>query len=230
MLQVEAVGKRFGERVVLSSASLHVLAGECRVILGRNGAGKSTLLSIAAGACQPDYGWVRFAGRDLANAGVSRRAWLGQLYIPERGWLTTTASVDDHWRMLDDTVGSALSHEELRTLLPPPLLAQRPYSLSSGERRRAELALAICRAPTCLLIDEPLRSLAPLDVDQVIGLFQRLMRQGTAIVCTGHEVPALLTVATYVTWCTDGTTYDLGAPAVALEHWRFTREYLGVGA
>jgi ABC-type lipopolysaccharide export system ATPase subunit len=101
-----------------------------------------------------------------------------------------------------------------------------PAALSHGELRRAELAVALLRCPACLLADEPYRDLAPYDRETVTALLRRLAEGGCAVVVTGHEVPTLWEVADRVVWCTDGTTYDLGSPAEAVEDWRFRQGYL----
>src|ERR1035437_10333795 len=58
-------------------------------------------------------------------------------------------------------------------------------------------------------------------------VFRDLASDGSAVVITGHEVPFLLDVAHHVSWCTSGTTYELGLPAEATRHEAFRREYLG---
>jgi ABC-type lipopolysaccharide export system ATPase subunit len=107
------------------------------------------------------------------------------------------------------------------------LLGRRPYQLSGGELRRAEIALVLVRRPDCLLADEPYRGIAPADHDRLTALFRLLADDGCAVVVTGHEVPTLLEAADHVTWCTAGTTYELGPPGAARAHEAFRRGYLG---
>jgi ABC-type lipopolysaccharide export system ATPase subunit len=66
-----------------------------------------------------------------------------------------------------------------------------------------------------------------VDHDVLTHLFRRLADDGCAVVVTGHEVPTLLAACDHVTWCTAGTTYELGSPEVARRHAEFRREYLG---
>jgi ABC-type lipopolysaccharide export system ATPase subunit len=107
------------------------------------------------------------------------------------------------------------------------LLDAKPHELSSGERRRAELAFGILRRPLCLLADEPLRNVSPIDADALLRAFVALARQGCAVVITGHETPAILGAADHITWCTAGTTYEMGPPFMARNDERFVRDYLG---
>ena len=106
-------------------------------------------------------------------------------------------------------------------------LDARPHELSSGERRRAEVAFAAMRRPACLLVDEPLRNLSPIDAERLLTVLREMAGDGCAVVVTGHEVPALLAAAHHVTWCTSGTTYEMGPPFMARTDERFLRDYLG---
>lgn len=106
------------------------------------------------------------------------------------------------------------------------LLDRRPHTLSGGELRRAELAAALTRRPLCLLADEPYRGIAPVDHDALGEIFKLMAADGCAVVLTGHEVPSLMDLATHVTWCTAGTTYELGPAAAARENDAFVRGYL----
>jgi ABC-type branched-subunit amino acid transport system ATPase component len=90
------------------------------------------------------------------------------------------------------------------------------------------LAAVLVRRPTCLLADEPYRGLAPHDAEVLTAALRALTAAGVAVVVTGDEVPTLLEAADHITWCTSGTTYELGPPAVAVQHEAFRREYLGV--
>ena len=107
------------------------------------------------------------------------------------------------------------------------VMGQPIASLSGGERRRAELAVAVARRPDCLLADEPFQGVSPTDVELIAAALRELARQGAGIVATGHEVPVLLDIADQVIWQTAGTTHFLGAPSEARKQEQFVREYLG---
>jgi ABC-type branched-subunit amino acid transport system ATPase component len=83
------------------------------------------------------------------------------------------------------------------------------------------------RRPRCLLADEPLRNISPIDADALLEVFKDIAHNGCAVVLTGHEVPALLAAVDHVTWCTAGTTYEMGPPFMARTDERFVRDYLG---
>ena len=98
---------------------------------------------------------------------------------------------------------------------------------SAGSDTFAELSLVLVRRPDCLLADEPYRGIAPVDHEALTHLFRLLADDGCAVVVTGHEVPTLLAAADHITWCTSGTTYELGTPESAQRHVEFRLDYLG---
>ena len=107
------------------------------------------------------------------------------------------------------------------------VIDQRPYSLSGGERRRAELAAVLVRKPRCLIADEPYRGISPKDAESLSSIFRELADDGCAVIVSGHEVNTLLDVADHITWCTAGTTYEIGTPEQARAHEALRQEYLG---
>lgn len=231
-LEVDSVGKRFGSRRVLHAASLRAAAGAVTFLVGRGGCGKTTLLRIATGFLPSDSGYVRFGGVTHLRPRLHHLARLGVLYLPDRDVLsnafTVRAQLDLMWRQLGRAAGGASAGDVCEKVALGALADRRPRALSEGERRRAEMALALARNPRCLLADEPFRHLSPLDAAIVDGTLRALAERGCAVVVTGHEVASLLDVADQVTWCTAGTTTSVGTPADAVRHWRFCTEYLGV--
>lgn len=226
VLLVDCIGKTFGERRVLTSATAWARAGTITALLGRNGCGKSTLLRIAAGQLRADFGTVRFAGETTIRPRLHRLARRGLFHLPERGLLAWTRTVGEHL----DLVAARSGHDAgsvIELLQLGPLLDALPATLSTGERRRADVALALVREPVCLLADEPLQGIAPRDVELICAALRALAGRGAGVLVTGHEVRALLELADEVIWMTAGTTHALGSPAVAAAHDQFRREYLG---
>jgi ABC-type multidrug transport system ATPase subunit len=227
-LVADCVSKSFGGRRVLSSASLRAVSGEVRVLLGRSGEGKSTLLRIATGWLEPDSGVVQSEGEGFLRVRPAMLARRGVYYLPDAGSLSTALTLEAQFAMLAERFpGGESASAALERLGVERFAGSRPYLLSGGEQRRAELAAVFVRRPRVLLADEPLRGIAPIDQERILTAFRALAAEGCAVVVTGHDVEALLDGADHVTWCTSGTTYELGAPAVARAHERFRREYLG---
>ena len=227
LLVADAVGKWFGTRHVLISATLRAVPGQVRALFGRNGAGKSTLLKIAAGCVQPDSGVVHFAGEAYLRPTLAVLARRGLFYLPDHDVLSPSFPVVRQLALLQRRFDGADVDEALTAAGIAHVADRRPPSLSGGELRRAEFAAALVRRPACLLADEPFRGVAPRDAEVLTAVLRRLAADGCAVVLTGHEVPTLLATADHVTWCTGGTTSELGPPAAARVHDAFRREYLG---
>lgn len=215
VLRAEAVSKRFGTRHVLSSASLELRAGAVTLLLGRNGAGKSTLLQICAGASAPDSGRILLSGAAVARPSAHRLARLGVFHLPPRGALAPAFDVRSQLSALARVYGrDAREVAEVATTVGiTDLLRLRPPALSTGERRRAELALALIRRPLCLLADEPLRGIDPKDAEAVLAAIRDLADEGCAVLVTGHEVPTLREAADHVVLLAGGVTQAVPAGA-----------------
>lgn len=224
-LMADCVSKSYGTRRILSAGSLRAQAGQVRVLFGRNGIGKSTLLKIAAGVVRADSGTVHLDGHFLLRPSLPQLARAGVFYLPDHHILSPSMTLGEQLRLFERRFGARSAEEAARLARVEDFLDARPPTLSGGELRRAELALALTRRPRCLLADEPFRGIAPVDHDLLSDIFRGMAAEGCAVVVTGHEVTSLLALAHHVTWCTSGTTYELGAPERALTHEAFQREY-----
>lgn len=227
LLLADSIAKSYGSRRILSSATLRAEAGQLRVLFGRNGIGKSTLLKIAAGRIAPDGGSVTFAGRAYLSAHHAVLAADGLFYLPDHDLFSRAYTVRNQLEILRRQFDGGDVEAAAARLGISTHLDKRPGRLSGGELRRAELAAVLVRQPRCLLADEPYRGISPKDAEDMTAILQSLAASGTAVLITGHEVPTLLAAADHISWCTNGTTYELGPPAVAVRHELFRREYLG---
>lgn len=227
ILAAECVAKSFGDRRVLSSASLRAVPGQVRALVGRNGEGKSTLLRIAVGWTQPDGGCVFWNGAAVERATLDDLARRGLAYLPDEGMLAPALRLGMQLESFALRYPGGDPEAAASRLALTALLHQHVGALSGGERRRADLAAAMVRRPRCLVLDEPYRGVAPRDAELMTEVHRELAAGGCAVVATGHEAPTLLAAADHVTWCTGGTTVELGPPARATAHEQFVRSYLG---
>jgi ABC-type multidrug transport system ATPase subunit len=228
VLRADSIGKSYGARRVLASAYVEASAGAVTALVGRNGAGKSTLLKIAAGWMRADHGLVEFRGRRYPRPDPAALARDGLFFLPiDRSILSPPFTLAQHLDALEARFSRGERAAVLERLEIAGLERVRCGALSGGERRRAELALAILRRPACLLLDEPFRGIDPRDVELLQAIVRALADAGCAVVLTGHELPSILAVADSVVWLRDGTAQALGPPAQAAEDWRFRGDYLG---
>ena len=226
IFRADSVRHAFGDRQILNSATLWARAGQVTLLLGRNGCGKSTLFRIAAGLLRPHQGVVLFKGHAYQRASLPELASHGLFYLPERGLLVRNLTIGEMLKLITRRYHTN-ADEAIEKLRIQPLLRSRPDALSTGERRRCEVGMALARRPALLIADEPLMGQAPLDAALLASALHDLARSGTAVVVSGHEVPQLMEVADEVVWLVAGTTHGLGSPGQAKSHWQFRREYLG---
>ena len=228
VLELDGVGRAFGDRPVLKAAGLRVRPGRITALLGRNGAGKTTLFRIVVGRVRADYGRVVYRGVFRPRPSLARLSREGLMYTAQESALTPHFTVARHFAAFvtryggADRVPAIVAEMRLETFLE-----RRPPSLSGGERQRVSLALARLRRPACLLADEPFAGIAPTDRPAVAEALEELAREGCGVAVSGHDVEELLEVAHEVVWMTGGTTHDLGTPTDARAHEGFRRDYLG---
>ncbi len=188
LLIADCVSQSFGDRRVLTSATLRAESGQVHALLGRNGAGKSTLLGVAAGWTPADSGAVTFAGRTWITLSYAALSRAGLLLLPDYDLLSNAFTVRRQLGMLARRWNGASVEECAARMAIAHRLDQKPHQLSGGELRRAELAAVLVRRPLCLLADEPFRSVSPRDVEASIAAFREIAAAGCAVVITGHEV------------------------------------------
>ncbi len=230
LLRAEGIGKRFGRREVLKAASVWAEPGKITTLMGRNGAGKTTLLRIAAGTLRADYGVVHFEGLVSERPRLHDLARRGLFFVPQAQLLSRAHTVEEHLQAVAWRFGSAGLEEAVERTGIRANLGQRVWELSGGERMRASLALVLVRRPVCLLIDEPLARVAPRDQEILSRALRAMADDGVAVVTSGHDASALLSLSDAIIWCVAGTTHPLGSPEAARSHAQFVREYLGPGA
>lgn len=213
VLSAQGVVKRYRSRDILTGASLTIEAGTLTALLGRNGAGKSTLLRICAAWTAADSGVVTFGGEICEGGKPHLLARRGLFYLPDRGILSPSFTLRRQSEAVLRRYGRAATRidEVAARLRVDTLLDRRPHTFSGGERRRAEICLAVLRSPRCLLADEPLRGIDPRDAETVLAGLRDLAQHGCGVLVTGHELPTLLAEVDQVIGLAGGTTQILRA-------------------
>ena len=212
----------------MKAASFSARRSTITALMGRNGAGKSTMLRIAVGRVRPDYGRVLFDGAFVERPSLAAMARKGLFYSAQDSVLTDLFTIRQHLDAVARVFGRELDLDEgIERLDLGEVLDRKPNALSGGERRRASLAIAIVRKPTCLLMDEPFVGVAPKDRPLIADGLLALRDGGCAVVISGHDVEDLFAVADEIVWVVAGTSHGIGSPEQAREHWQFRREYLG---
>lgn len=198
-LNIEGIGKAFGEREVLRGIDLNIPAGQFVAVVGRSGCGKSTLLRLLAGLDQPSQGALLAGNGPLSAARDDTR-----LMFQDARLLP--------WKRVIDNVGLGLSGDwrpKAREALAAVGLADRanewPAALSGGQKQRVALARALIHQPRLLLLDEPLGALDALTRIEMQQLIERLwQRHGFTVLLVTHDVSEAVAVADRVILIEEG--------------------------
>jgi branched-chain amino acid transport system ATP-binding protein len=242
ILVVDTLTRRFGNLTAVRDASMRVAHGERRVILGPNGAGKSTLFNMIAGDVLPNAGTIRLNGRDVTSLGSSQRAHLGLHRTYQTSLLFDGLSVRDNIVVAIKAARGGFP----RPLLPSAmdyqtadeaaervgLVGERDRlvgSMSHGERRQLELAMALTGTPSLLLLDEPAAGLSPAERQMLIKLLTELPRSLTVLLIE-HDMDVAFAAADQVTVMENGVIVVEGPPASVRSNPRLQAIYGGQSA
>ncbi|HEY8251488.1 MAG TPA: ABC transporter ATP-binding protein [Burkholderiales bacterium] len=245
ILQVQGLAKRFGGLRALDGVDLAVEAGEFRAIIGPNGAGKSTFFNALTGLLRPDDGRVSFEGRDvtgsaphlLARMGIGRTFQITSIFrdltAQENVQVSLLAHARRAWSVWPKA--AALHAARAKELLALVGLAnafeRQAGTLSHGDQKRLELAIALAGEPRLLLLDEPTAGMAAQERIESITLVHRLARElGLSCVFTEHDMAVVFAVATRITVMHQGRVLAEGSPAEVRAHPEVQQVYLGAGA
>lgn len=199
---LEATGlvKVYGDRTVVNGMNVNCRCGEIVGLLGPNGAGKTTTFYMIVGLVKPNEGKVTFRGRDLTNMPVFLRARRGIGYLAQEASIFRKLSVWNNVMAILETLKLSSRErkarcEELLSTFDLMKVARQPaYTLSGGERRKLEIARALVRRPSILMLDEPFAGVDPLAVNDIQEIVRRLRDQGLGIIITDHNVRETLSV------------------------------------
>jgi branched-chain amino acid transport system ATP-binding protein len=197
-LSVRDVAISFGGVHAVTGVSLELAPGERHVLLGPNGAGKTTLFNMVGGQLRPDRGSIALYGDDItrlqpfqrAHAGLARTFQITTLFptlsVEDNMYLAIQAIAPARYAMVRDAASVADTVSRLESLLADWRFAAERHAivrdLSYGEQRKLELAMALCRQPRLLLLDEPTAGLSTSETDNIITLLQGLSRDVTVLV------------------------------------------------
>jgi branched-chain amino acid transport system ATP-binding protein len=244
LLRLDSLNKAFGSLVVTKNVDLAVNEGELHALIGPNGAGKTSLVHQIAGQLRPSSGRVLLRERDVTDELPEVRCQLGigrtfqknnlfralsvrenvriALQAKRGGWFECLRSTASDRGLLKD-VDDVLAQVRLSERLDRPV-----SSLSYGEQRQLEVALALAGKPAVLLLDEPTSGMSPAETDGMIDLVRSLPRH-LGILMIEHDMNVVFSLAHTITVLYYGEVLASGAPEAIRDNPQVRSVYLGLG-
>ncbi len=233
MLEVSALTKHFGGLVANDAVDFSVGSGEILGVIGPNGAGKSTLFELISGFLQPDSGDIRLDGNSLLrlrsdqinHLGISRTFQKLKPFQKMSVEENVMVGVMQHTADMRRARGSALEALDFVGLLDK----RRAYAnvLSTGQRKRLEMARAMATRPRYLLLDEVTGGVDQRSIPGLIDLVRRLREEGVTIILIEHNMQVLMSLADRVLALHLGAKIAEGTPDEIQGNPRVIESYLG---
>jgi branched-chain amino acid transport system ATP-binding protein len=244
VLLAEGLTRRFGGLTAVADVSLALAVGELHAVIGPNGAGKSTLVNLLAGELRPNGGRILLRGDQVTAWPAWRRARHGigrsfqrnnllrGMTVFENARLAAQAGVFAPRRWLRPAAQDAAPIAGAWRLLERVGLIDRATAvadtLSHGELRLLEIALALANDPPVLLLDEPLAGMGVEEGGRVAALLRDLARDH-AVLLIEHDMDVVFAVADRLTVMVDGRVLERGPPAAIRASAAVRDAYLGQG-
>jgi len=233
MLQLEEVHSHYRKIHALKGVSLKVRERRICGLIGANGAGKSTLLMTISGIQPVSSGTIRFKGDPIERLSPEEIVRRGVVQVPEGRRIFPHLTVKENL-----VLGAYLRHNkgEVGTSMENafglfPILRERQEqmggTLSGGEQQMLAIGRALMGTPTLLLLDEPSLGLAPLVVEQIMGIIQKIRDDGLTILLVEQNAQAALELGDYGYVIETGRVVLEDTAAALLQNDRVKEAYLG---
>lgn len=242
MLRVESVFKSFDEFMAVNGANLQVEKGEIVAVIGPNGAGKTTLFNLITGLLKPDRGRILFKEEDITplppyeicRRGITRSFQIVNIFPRLTVFGNVQVAVLSHQRRSSNLFRSAehIAVKETQEILETVGLLDKENfiagSLSHGDQKILEIAIALGNEPELLILDEPTAGMSPEETQKTMELIKRLakMRELTILFCE-HDMEIVFSIAQRIMVMRHGRTIIQGTPEEVRSNPEVQEAYLG---
>ena len=242
MLQVESLMKSFDDFMAVNGANLTVGKGEIVAVIGPNGAGKTTLFNLITGALKRDQGKVIFKGEDIGalppyeicKKGISRSYQIVNIFPRLTVFENVQVAVLSYQRRSSNLFRPAqnIAVKETRSILESMGLFDKEKSiagsLSHGDQKILEIAIALGNEPELLILDEPTAGMSPEETQVTMELVKRLASQrGLTILFCEHDMDIVFSIAQSIMVMRYGQTIIQGGLEEVRNNKEVQEAYLG---
>ena len=236
MLQVKDLSISYGAIQAVRHVDFEVKKGEIVTLIGANGAGKSTILKTISGIVKPQSGSIEYQNESLVGKKAPQIVAAGGSQVPEGRHVFPAMTVMENLQL-----GSYLQKDrsQIEARLQEiyqmfPILKERQHqdaaTLSGGEQQMLVMARAMMAHPDLLLLDEPSMGLAPIYIQKVFDIIQKINAQGTTILLIEQNAHQALSIADRGYVIASGEIQLTGSGEKLLNDPQVKRAYLGESA
>ena len=232
-LKTENLVKIYNHRTVVDDVSFHLSQGEVVGLLGANGAGKTTSFYMVVGIVRPNQGRILMDQQDITRLAMYKRARSGISYLPQEASIFRKMSVEENLFAILETLNMTQKEQQkkadqlLEELRISHIRKNKGYSLSGGERRRAEIARALVTNPKFILLDEPFAGVDPIAVIDIQEVIKELASRHIGILITDHNVRETLGITDRAYIMNEGKILVDGTPDFIINNELAKKVYLG---
>ncbi len=234
MLSINSLSAAYGDIQALWEVSLEINEGEIVALIGSNGAGKTTLLRNIAGLHRPRSGTVQFFSQHLNTLQAYQIVEQGVILVPEGRRLFCDLTVLENLELgayaRRARKARAQTLEQVYELFPTLASRQRQRAdtLSGGQQQMLAIGRAIMGQPRLLMLDEPSLGLAPLIVENIFEIIERMNKQGVTVFLIEQNARQALKLAHRAYILEQGTIVGTGTGEALLNNDEVRQAYLGL--
>lgn len=233
MLEIKDIHTYYGESHVLHGVSMEVKDGTVVALLGRNGMGKTTTIRSIMGLTPPRAGSITFNGTELAGLAPEKISRAGIGLVPQGRMIFPSLSVTENLSMAARTSGKDDPWTLEKVYDTFPRLRERGKNkgnlLSGGEQQMLTIARALLTNPDLIMFDEPSEGLAPIVVQEVYRIIERLKKAGQSILLVEQDFGMAMGVADYAYIMIKGEIVYASEPRELMDNEAVKTKHLGVG-